>query len=128
MGARASIRNRLLSAPAVPATVGTRIYHKRVPPDGTFPCIVYTITSRRIVTDLLGAKALSRYGVRVECFAFKTADLELLSDTLVTLHGGDATNNTKWVWVEGESESYDPPPQQNEQVPHSVVLDMVIWI
>jgi hypothetical protein len=128
---RNAFRDRLLSIAELKPIIGQRVYHKKIPADAgkdPYPCLVFIIVGGTTSKDLQGSAGLRRFDIEVVAEAYTSAELETIADALGTIEGRDPSGKLKWVWQDSEREEYDPPASLQTQVPHSSIVQFVVWI
>jgi hypothetical protein len=117
------VRDALLNSAAVQAIAGTRIYPMRLPPNATFPAVVYTVISKIPVPAFGNATAgtLKQSRLQVDSYAREYDDAQDLAgaieDYLTALTGAGIT-----VEFADSRDLFE-----NDTQLHRVNADFIVW-
>lgn len=127
MSVRSNIRLALLSLAETQTTFGKRVYFRRVPKTGKYPCIVFQVVSTRAVHDLQGEAGLYRRVVEISVYSNDADALDRIELQLQALEGTLAAFGLIWAFQDDSRDDLETPSANDEQGQDKTVFTMIVW-
>jgi hypothetical protein len=126
-----SIRTLLVNDAAVAGLIDDRVYRRRIPQEGDFPCMVITRTKTERLNFSDGLDPLTKAALQVTCWSSDPDELESLSDAaiecLADYTGGSPVSIKELTLLTQQDVDSGPSSGTDDEIRLGRRLEFLVW-